>query len=72
MDLQLSSAEGSEGPAYITYLFIYLKRGIFWLHEGLILKVLPLWFSKFPPDTLHMFPSLEEVAPRERSSQGFT
>lgn len=76
MDLQpggaLSSAEGSEGPAYFTYLFIYLKRGTFGSQEGLILKVLPLWFSKFPPDTLHIFPSLEEVARRERSSQGFT
>ncbi|TNM99079.1 hypothetical protein fugu_013643 [Takifugu bimaculatus] len=58
VDLQpggaLSSAEGSEGPAFITYLFIYLKRGSFWLQEGLILQVLPLWFSKFPPDTLHI------------------
>lgn len=76
VDLQpggaLSSAEGSEGPAYFTYLFIYLKRGAFGSQEGLILKVLPLWFSKFPPDTFHIFPSLEEVARRERSSQGFT
>lgn len=49
-------AGGPEGPAHVTYLFIYLKPQPCRGQEGLLPAVLPLW-----PDALHICRSVEEA-----------